>query len=76
MEFILIDFSLIVKQEYFAYVNQAWICSRNQSVLSNEGEASFDRARTLDWQASTDYKSDALTTAPYVLSLKNKNAYL
>jgi len=41
--FILIYFSLIVKQALFAYVNHAQICSWNQPVLSNEGKISCSR---------------------------------
>ena len=36
-------FSSIVKQAFFAYVNQAWIRSWNQPVLSNEGKVSCSR---------------------------------
>ena len=41
--FILIHFSLIVKQAYFAQLNRAWIRSWTQPVLSNEGEVSCSR---------------------------------
>jgi len=60
-----------VKQAIFAYVNSARIRSWNQLVLSNKGNVScsmkqrdIDMARTHDWQASTNYESDARTTAP------------
>ena len=44
--FILIYFSLIVKQALFTYINLAWIWSslpRNQPVLSNKGKVSCSR---------------------------------
>ena len=58
-------FSLWNKQ-FFAYVNHARICSWKQPVLSNESsfllkettKRAFDRARTHDWQVSTDHESD------------------
>ena len=52
-KFILIYFSLVVKQAILAYVNHAEINSWNQSVLCNEGSflikeitEAFDGART------------------------------
>ena len=68
--FILIYFSSIVKQEIFADVNQARICSWNKLVLDNEGKVScsrkqqesFEWARSHDGQAYTAYELDALPT--------------
>ena len=42
-QFILIDFSLIVKQALFAYVNHTQIHSWNQPVLSNQSKVSCSR---------------------------------
>ena len=50
-----------------AYVNQARIRSCDQPVLSfllKETTRAFYGAQTHDWQASGDYESDALPTAP------------
>ena len=41
VEFILIDFSLIVKQAVFAYVNYTRLRSWNQPVLNSEGKVSY-----------------------------------
>ena len=43
IKFILITFSLVVKQAMFAYVNYAWSHSWNQPVLSNESKVSCSR---------------------------------
>ena len=69
--FILIFFSLIPKQAIFSNVHHAWIRSWNQPVFSNEGKflaqgnnGGLWWGLTHDWQASTNYQSDAPPTAP------------
>ena len=71
---------MIVKQALFSYVNHAQIRSWNQPVLSKfqvscTKTGAFDGIRTHDWQASTDYESNALPTEPRhpLASQLNKN---
>jgi len=71
--FILIYFSLIVKQAISAYVNHARIRSWNQPLLSNVSCVNLCSRKQREplmglgelWQASTDYKWDMLPTAPW-----------
>jgi len=65
--FLLIHFSLIVKQPIFDYVNNGIIRSWNQPVLTNEGKVNNG---SLWWSSTTDmhlriYESDTLPTASY-----------
>ena len=43
--------------------NQAVLKQWEYSLLLNKTTGAFDGARTHDWQAASDYESDALPTA-------------
>ena len=80
-------FSFILKQDFFAIVNHAWICSYNQPVLSNDGsfllkettgvfngavlELVTDQLCSLNWYITTELCLESVFQGPMEVLLNN-----